>query len=118
MREGQLLRESDGQCLVPRVWRAVGAWERLRGLLGHARLKAGEGMLIDRCGMIHTLGMGYALDLAFLDGDGRVCKTVAGVAPARMAASLRAAMTLELPAGGLAFCGLNAGDRLIWRETT
>ena len=116
MKEGRLCRESDGLCLVPKVWRAAGAWERMRGLLGHPPLTPGEGMLIERCGLIHTLGMGYAIDLAFLDRDGRVRKTVPGVAPARMAGSLGASMTLELAAGGLAASGLQAGDRLVWRE--
>lgn len=117
MREGRLCRE-DGQCLVARVWRASGAWERMRGLLGRPPLKAGEGMLIERCGLVHTLGMGYPLDLAFLDGDGTVRKTVAGLAPTRVAGSINAAMTLELAAGGLAVSGLQAGDRLVWQEAT
>lgn len=117
MREGHLCREADGCCVVARVWRAAGAWERMRGLLGRPPLAAGEGMLIERCGLVHTVGMAYPLDLAFLDRDGRVKKTVSSLAPTRLAGSLGAAMTLELAAGGLAGAGLKAGDRLVWRET-
>lgn len=116
MKEGRLCRESDGQCLVARVWRALGAWERMRGLLGRPPLQAGEGMLIDHCRLVHTIGMSYPLDLAFLDRDGQVRKTVPCLAPARIAGSLDAVMTLELAAGGLAISGLQLGDRLVWRE--
>lgn len=117
MKQGSLCREADGLCVVPRVWRASGAWERMRGLLGRPPLNRGEGMLIERCGLVHTLGMGYPLDLAFLDRGGQVCKTVAALAPVRMAGSARASMTLELPSGSLAAMGLQRGDRLVWRET-
>lgn len=116
MRQGRLDREPDGGCVVATVWRAGSAPERMRGLLGRPPLKTGEGMLIDRCGLVHTVGMAYALDLVFLDRDGRVRKTVAGLAPMRVAGSLGASMTLELAAGGLAASGLRPGDRIVWRE--
>jgi hypothetical protein len=104
-------------CVLPRVWNAVSAWERTRGLLGRAPLAADEGMLITKCGMVHTLGMGYELDLAFLDRGGRVRKLVEKLRPARLAGSLSACATLELAPGTLARLGLKEGDRLEWRET-
>jgi hypothetical protein len=104
------------ECLLPHVWDAVGAWERTRGLLGRPRLSTGEGMLIRRCGMVHTLGMGYALDLAFLDKTGRVRKLVRALAPARLSGSLAACATLEMAPGTLDAIGLQQGDRLDWRE--
>ncbi len=105
------------QCLVPRVWNAVSAWERTRGLLGRAQLQAGEGMLIRDCRLVHTVGMRYDLDLAFLDRNGLVRKLVRGLAPRRMAGSLPACATLELAPGTLARIGLQQGDQLAWRET-
>ena len=104
------------QCLVPRVWNAVSAWERTRGLLGRPKLLPGEGMLINDCRLVHTLGMGYALDLAFLDRSGQVRKLVSGLNPLRIAGSLPASATLELAPGTLAGIGLQQGDRLTWRE--
>ena len=104
------------QCLVPRVWNAVSAWERTRGLLGRPMLQAGEGMLINDCRLVHTLGMGYALDLAFLDRRGQIRKLVAGLSPARMAGSFPAFATLELAPGTLAGIGLREGDCITWRE--
>ncbi len=104
------------QCLVPRVWNAVSAWERTRGLLGRAPLQADEGMLINECRLVHTLGMGYALDLVFLDRDGRVRKLVSGLKPLRMAGSFSASATLELAPHTLDGTRLKEGDRLTWRE--
>lgn len=104
------------QCLVPRVWNAVSAWERTRGLLGRPPLRAGEGMLINDCRLVHTLGMGYALDLVFLDRSGQVRKLVRGLSPLRMAGSLSASATLELAPHTLAGTNLKEGDRLTWHE--
>ena len=108
---------ADGRCVLPRVWKTTTAWDRLRGLLGRPPLAAGEGLLIEPCASVHTFGMGYALDLAFIDASWRVSKLVTGLRPARLAAGLGAARTLELAAGGLAQAGLRAGETLTWRET-
>lgn len=103
-------------CLVPRVWNAVSAWERTRGLLGRPQLQAGEGMLIRDCRLVHTLGMGYPLDLVFLDSRGTVRKLVRNVAPTRLAGSLQADQTLELASGSLTNIAIKVGDALTWRE--
>ena len=116
MRLGAVYAEQAGRCLVPRVWRAASAWEKMRGLLGRPPLADGEGMLIEDCAMVHTFGMRYRLDLAFLDPQGRVVKLVAGLPPARCAASLGAEATLELAPGSLEQLRLKVGDRLAWKE--
>ena len=108
--------EDGGRCVAARVWRAVSAWERMRGLLGRPPLAPGEGMLIDECGMVHTFGMHYRLDLAFLDPRGHVCKLVHELRPARCAGKFGARSTLELAPGTLARSGLRIGARLRWQE--
>ena len=116
MRLGQLRRLSDGRCMVAKAARAVSPIERMRGLLGRPALNADEGLLIERCNLVHTLGMRYCLDLVFLDKHDRVCKLVGDVAPLRMAGSWRAAMTLELAPGELARQGWRLGDQLVWED--
>jgi uncharacterized protein len=113
---GAVYEESAGRCLVPKVWRAASPWEKMRGLLGRPRLADGEGFLIDSCAMVHTFGMRYPLDLAFIDSRGRVCKLVSGLAPARCAGSFGAEATLELAPGALDQLRLSVGDRLAWKE--
>jgi uncharacterized protein len=104
------------RCLLPRVWRAEGAWERARGLLGRPTLGPNEGFWIEPCASVHTIGMGYPLDLAFLDRDGRVRKLVYGLPPLRLASGRGARATLETAPGTLAGSGLREGDRVVWRE--
>ena len=118
MRQGGLFHENSDLCLLPRVWRAVSAFERMRGLLGRPPLLEGEGLLIEQCAMVHTFGMAYRLDLVFFDSCYRIRKLVADLAPMRFAACPGAAMTLELFAGSLAILDLKPGDQLYWRETT
>ncbi len=102
--------------MVPRVWRAESLWDRMRGLLGRPMLAADEALLIEPCASVHTVGMRYSLDLAFLDGEGRICELKRDVRPLRLAASRGARATLELAAGAADALGLRPGAALVWRE--
>lgn len=114
MKLGAIYRNE--QCLLPRVWNAVSPWDRTRGLLGRPQLQADEGMLIDACRLVHTVGMGYRLDLVFLDKSGQIRKLVKALAPVRIAGSLAARATLELAPGTVDRIGLAEGDYLKWQE--
>jgi uncharacterized protein len=77
---------------------AVGPRARLLGL-SHLDLdEAGLGLLIPRCRSVHTFGMCFALDLVFLDRDGRPCSVRRGIPPRRLVWDRRASAVLELPA--------------------
>lgn len=114
MRQGSLFLGEV--CVLPHVLRTTNAWDRLRGLLGRPQLQAGEALLIDRCPSVHTMGMRYPLDLAFLDGDYRLLKQVRALKPMRWAGCSRASATLELAPGELDKLALSPGDRLEWRS--
>ncbi|HMJ74148.1 MAG TPA: DUF192 domain-containing protein [Solirubrobacterales bacterium] len=77
---------------------AVGLKVRLVGLSHLDHERAGVGLLIPRCRSIHTFGMRFALDLVFLDRDGRPCSVRGGVLPRHLAWDRRASAVLELPA--------------------
>jgi uncharacterized membrane protein (UPF0127 family) len=113
LKQGALYRGDT--CVLPKVSLTTNAWDRARGLLGRPRLQAGEGLLIDPCPSVHTIGMGYPLDLVFLDADFRLLKQVSELAPLRWAACSNARATLELAPGTLKSLNLNQGDRLEWR---
>jgi len=84
-------------CLVASSWR-----ERARGLLGRDGLDVGVCMLLSPCGWIHTFGMRFALDLVFLDAQGRIVQCIRGVRPGRIRwGGWRARSTLEAQAGWL-----------------
>jgi uncharacterized membrane protein (UPF0127 family) len=76
---------------------AVTANARLLGLALLDRGSAGEGLLIPRCGSVHTFGMRFALDLVFLTAEGRVLELRREVGPGRIARYRGADSVLELP---------------------
>ena len=109
---GALYREPDRVRLLPAVKFTSNPWERVRGLLARPALSAAEGLLIDHCGSVHTMGMRYAIDLVFLGRDWVVKKIVSSLAPWRMALCLGAVMVLELTAGSAARLGITQGMQL------
>lgn len=103
-----LLRGGDVLCSVEV---ASAHTARMRGLLGR---DGHEGaMLLPRCRSVHTLGMRFAIDVAFLDSGGRVVALVAPMLPWRLGrARLRARQILEAEAGAFARWQLALGDVL------
>jgi uncharacterized membrane protein (UPF0127 family) len=87
---------------------------RLRGLLGRRSLPAGEGMLIRRESSVHTFFMRFAIDVVFLDAEGRVLRVDENVGPWRLKACRGARSVLELAAGASA--GIAPGDRIELRD--
>ena len=111
-----ILHDADsGTLLLATVYRTTTPWERLRGLLGRLPLAAGEGMLIDPCGSVHTFLMRYPVDIVYLSRDLVITKIVASLAPSRVSMGFGAAMTLELVAGAAADLSLRRGQALRWQ---
>jgi hypothetical protein len=112
LRVRNLDRDAD---LGTSVGLADGWWARGRGLLGRRALAAGEGLLLTPCRSVHMFGMRFPLDVAFLDREGTVVATYAGLAPGRRTGWHRSARhALELPSGTLAATGTRSGDRIVW----
>jgi hypothetical protein len=86
--------------------------ERRRGLLGRSGLPGGSALIIARCNAIHTIGMQFAIDVAFVDARGCVRKIINRLPPYRIAISPRARVTIEFAAGELEASALRVGDRL------
>ncbi|MDO4532568.1 MAG: DUF192 domain-containing protein [Coriobacteriia bacterium] len=76
-----------------RVMLATRLSSRLRGLLFAP--ESDDLMVLLPCHDIHTFGMGYALDIAFLDASGRVLKSVRDVLPNRRLREPTAVAVLE-----------------------
>lgn len=118
MKQVMVYRNAAGQKhepLFPRVQLADGFWSRLRGLLARPPLQEGEGLLLTPCNQIHTLGMGYALDVVYLDKAGTILGCITALKPNRISMEKNAAHTLELKAGAVARAGLQPGDSLFWQ---
>jgi uncharacterized membrane protein (UPF0127 family) len=71
----------------------------MKGLIGRARLEAGEGLLL-RAKRVHTFGMRFAIDVVFCDREGQVLKVYRNLEPGKISARIRGARSvLELGAG-------------------
>ena len=105
-------------CIMPAVWKTESAWDRARGLLGRPALEWGQALWIEPCNNVHTLGMAYALDLAFLDARGIIKKLVRDVKPLRVAAARGAQVTLEMRSGQLDRLALKLGDMVAWSPSS
>lgn len=116
MIRGRLLRGDDNNCVIEKVSKTDSMLERMRGLLARPPLQRNEGLLITPCASVHTLGMGYPIDIVFLDHDWKIIKMVPHLKPFRTAGCARAAMTLELAAGVAEELALSTGDHLVWHE--
>ena len=118
MRFVTIINRTRDRTLAARVGVADRWWLRLRGLLGRGPLLPGEGLLLLPCKSIHTFGMGYTIDVAFLGSDGRVVALYADLAPGRVSKHHReATCALELPGGTLLATGTLPGDILLLEPT-
>ncbi len=102
------------QCLlVERGEIATTAWTRLKGLIGHAPLQPGEGLLIRPCRGVHMFGMRFPIDVLYVNKTGQVIRAVEHLAPGRIGPIvLDAHYVLELPAGTLARTRTVVGDHI------
>jgi uncharacterized membrane protein (UPF0127 family) len=115
MRNVSVVHEHAGIQLGGEVAVADSWWRRLRGLLARPRLETGEGLLLLDCASVHTVGMAYPIDVAFLDSQGTVVRNIARLGPFRVGlGGPDAVHALELPAGRLDATGTVPGVRLSW----
>lgn len=85
---------------------------RRRGLLGRGSVDGGA-LLITKCRSVHTLGMRFGIDVAYLDETMRVLR-VRTMVPWRVGPVVwRARSVLEADGGAFAKWGLRAGDCLV-----
>ena len=90
-------------------------WTRLRGLLGLRvdDFRNGSGLWIVPCHGVHTLGMGFPIDVIYLDRAMTVIHVQPELRPWRFAPVRKhAASVLELPSRIAAETKTSVGDRI------
>jgi uncharacterized protein len=95
------------------VEKADSGWARMKGLLGRSAqgLSSEQGLWIEPCQGIHTIGMSFPIDVAYLDATGRAIRLYFSLRPFRVAAlKFRARSVLELAPGTLSNSGTTVGD--------
>lgn len=81
---------------------------RRKGLLGREHLEGA--IVLTPCRWVHTLGMQFAIDVAFLDDDGTVVKTMQMQRHRIGVPVWSASLVIEAEAGAFARWGLRVGD--------
>ena len=90
---------------------------RARGLLGCDAARYVDGVRLEPCRAIHTMGMSRSIDVVFVDEAGKVLRVAAELPPWRVATQPTARAVYELPAGAAARYGIGVGRRLaLWQE--
>lgn len=113
----RVVNRTRGILLGDKVRTAGTLLSRLVGLLGTIAIAEGEGLWIVPCRSVHTLGMRYPIDVAFLDARGVVVGIQEGLPPNRVGRVYRDARgALELRAGTLAATGTSPGDLVEFEE--
>jgi len=89
--------------------------ERAKGLLGRDSIDGA--FAIPHCRWVHTIGMRFPIDVAYVDADGTVIK-VASMHRHRMGVPVpKAKLVVEARAGAFERWGLKVGDPLEVRMT-
>jgi len=89
---------------------AVGRRDRRRGLLGRSSIEGA--LVIEPCRWIHTIGMKFPIDVAYLDADGIVVKTIQ-MQRFRVGIPVwNARSVIEAEAGAFGRWGLRVGDEI------
>ena len=84
--------------------------KRMVGLLNRGLFEKGEGLLLDRCYGIHTIGMRFPIDVIFCDRYGFVLH-VSRLRPGRVSKYvLRAYFAIEAAAGSFDRWEIGLGD--------
>ena len=98
---------SDGRVLASAEVASAGR-DRRRGLLGRDGVDGA--LLLERVRWVHTIGMRFPIDVAYLDAEGHVLKTVR-MGRHRVGVPVpRARLVVEAEAGAFARWGLHVGD--------
>jgi uncharacterized membrane protein (UPF0127 family) len=113
--QGRAFNQTRQACLAESLAVADTHWTRLRGLVGLSRddFRNGAGLWIVPCHGVHTLGMGFPIDVVYLDRAMTVIHIQHDLRPWRFApVKTQAASVLELPSRTAAETGTAVGDRI------
>lgn len=113
--QGQAFNRTRQMHLATALAVADTHWTRFRGLLGLTVGDFGKGcgLWIVPCHGVHTLGMGFPIDVIYLDRSLAVIRIQHELQPWRFGpVTIEAASVLELPCRAVVETGTAVGDRI------
>jgi uncharacterized protein len=113
MEKIKITNKSSNMVLVQNAEFARQVFPRMKGLLGRANLKDGDGLVIMPCSSVHTIGMRFPIDVIFFDKRRRIVAIRRNMKSFRLSAwHPAAAGVVEAAAGTFGELSAKAGDEL------
>jgi uncharacterized membrane protein (UPF0127 family) len=105
------MNATNGTILAARSGKADTFLRRGLGLMGKRALPDGGGLVIQPCNGVVSFFMRFPIDVLFVGGDGKVCKTLPNLRPWKASKIVRGSkFVVELPAGTIEQSGTQVGD--------
>lgn len=92
-------------------------WLKMKGLLGKQSMDPEEALIFPKAPSLHTIGMKFSIDIAFLDSAKRVLTCFEKVKPYRILPYIRSSYTVEMPEDAVQRKSIQPGDQLLWEES-
>lgn len=107
-----ILNRSKDITLLTKVEKADTFFGRLKGLLGKGSLSKGEGLLIKPCSSVHTIGMKFPIDVAFVDKDNKVIHIIEDMKKGKVSPIVKKSKFVLEAKSGAFKDKLSLGDRV------
>jgi uncharacterized membrane protein (UPF0127 family) len=107
-----LVNARSDETIASDVELALTRTDRRRGLLGRTTFNLSAALVISPCWSIHTAFMKFAIDVLFVDRNGRAIRIVRNLPPWRIAVATQAHAVIEMPAGTLSGRDVRLGDEI------
>ncbi len=116
MKKVKIINLSNNSVVLEQAEVADTFFLRLKGLLGRSGLPPGKGILIKPCRAVHTLGMSFSIDVAFVDNNNCICYLIEDMSPCKLSPAVKgSAYVIEGPAGTFKQSGTALGDEVSWK---
>ncbi len=107
----------DGHKVISELYKADSFISRFKGLMFRKSMPKDEGLWITSCRQVHCFNMRFAIDVLFLDKDGRVVHIEEAMVPRSVSGNVREACdVVELNAFRARELGIICGKQCEFRE--
>ncbi|MBR6635697.1 MAG: DUF192 domain-containing protein [Clostridia bacterium] len=109
----KIIIKKNSQIITDNARRADSFFSRFKGLMFVKEIEDNYALHITPCNQIHMLNMRFALDVIYLDENGRVVKVDENVQPGKICKTeKRAKSVIEMKASASSRLGIRTGDIL------
>ena len=109
----KVFNQTQNQFLTEKTEISDTFFSRLRGLIGHAPLNPGEGMLISPCSGVHCMFMSFPIDVIFVNKQWQIVHIEDSMLPWKVGRPISgASFVIETAAGHARATKTSVGDQL------